>query len=88
MGGSTSFSVKGTFENATYCTGVFSLSDNTGYPYYLPYSATGTWTADWKSVSKGLTKHVVDPELIEGIEQYIEKIVDDTAIKITLRLYK
>ena len=85
---SSNFSVQGTFENATHCVGDFSLSGNTGYPNYLSYSAAGTWTADWKSASKSRTKHIEDPELIEGIEQHIEKIVNNNAIKITLHLYK
>ncbi|MFB0515364.1 MAG: hypothetical protein ACETWG_02020 [Candidatus Neomarinimicrobiota bacterium] len=82
------FSVNGIFENATHCTGNFSLSGNTGYPYYLSYSAAGTWATDWVSALKSLTKQVADTELIEGTEQYIEKIADSDAINITLNLRK
>jgi hypothetical protein len=85
---SSGFSIGGVFENSTSCTGDFSISGNTGYPNYLSFSGSGTWTADWKSGSGSLSKPVVDPGLIEEKEQYTEKIVGYNIIKITFHFLK
>lgn len=81
------FTVDGTFETSTHCTGDFSVSGNTGYPYYLPYSASGTWTADWISGSGALTKRSINKRLTERAEQYtVEKKMANEIVKITYEL--
>ena len=70
----SSFTVNGTFETTSHCSGNFSISGNTGYPSYLPYSASGTWTTDWISESGESIKS-------PAVEQPIEKEKRSSVVK-------
>ena len=83
------FYVYGNFEKSSQCTGNFSLSGNTGYPYYYSYSASGTWKADWKLNPGGLAKNIENQELTKETEKCtIEIKNDDATIKIDLHFFK
>lgn len=83
------FSVDGIFETSTHSAGDFSISGNTGYPYYLSYSASGTWTADWISAPSSLTRRSVNEGLTERMGQYAtQKRMDNEIVKITYQLFE
>jgi hypothetical protein len=47
-------SVQGEFDKRTACSGNFALAGTTGYPYYFPFSVSGTWDAEWSATTKPL----------------------------------
>jgi hypothetical protein len=81
------FNVKGDFESTTHSTGIFSVSGNTGYPFYLPYSTAGSFSADWISALSSKTQLSVHEGIIENKKQYVtEKRLDNEILKITYEL--
>ena len=85
------FSLNGTFESeiCTNCRGDFSLSTNTGYPRYLPVSASGTWHANWQSSPHKLSTCGSCSALTKGIElDSIKKLVATNVVKISLYVLK
>ena len=83
--------VQGEFHNRTDCEGKFALAGTTGYPYYLPFSVSGTWTADWESSQPKRTSISTSlPNLEKGISGFEreEQIDENTKISLTYYLVK
>jgi len=81
----SSINVGGTFGSTSTCTGTFSLAGNTGYPYYLTFSASGTWNTTWQSAA---AKNSIENIQAEGDGIYLEQKHGDSVIKMVVHLNK